>query len=57
MPVEAKAGKAGCLRSMHEFIDQMPHRYAVSVYSGKLKIGIVKTVRGKKFFLLNLPFT
>jgi len=26
------------------------------VYSGKLKLDIVKTIKGKKFFLLNLPF-
>lgn len=56
IPVEVKTGKAGRLRSMHEFIDRAPHRYAVRVYSGKLKIDIVKTIRGKKFFLLNLPF-
>ncbi len=56
IPVEVKTGKAGRLRSMHEFIDRAPHRYAVRVYSGKLKIDIVKTIKGKKFFLLNLPF-
>ncbi len=56
IPVEVKAGKAGRLRSMHEFIDRAPHSYAVRVYCGKLKINTVKTIKGKKFFLLNLPF-
>jgi len=56
IPVEVKTGKAGRLRSMHEFIDRAPHNYAVRVYSGKLKLDIVKTIKGKKFFLLNLPF-
>ena len=56
IPVEVKTGKAGRLRSLHEFIDQASHRYALRVYSGKLKIDIAETLKGKKFFLLNLPF-
>jgi len=56
IPVEVKAGKAGRLRSLHEFIDRAPHNYAVRVYSGKLKVDTVKTIKGKKFFILNLPF-
>ena len=38
IPVEVKAGEAGRLRSMHEFINRAPHSYVVRVYSGKLKI-------------------
>jgi hypothetical protein len=56
IPVGVKSGKAGRLRSMHEFVDRAPHNYAVRVHSGKLKLDIVKTIKGKKFFLLNLPF-
>ena len=56
IPIEVKTGKAGRLRPLHEFIDRASHRYAVRVYSGKLKIDIVETLKGKKFFLLNLPF-
>jgi len=56
IPVEVKTGKAGRLRSIHEFVDRAPHNYAVRVYSGKLKVDIVETLKGKKFFLLNLPF-
>ncbi len=55
IPVEVKTGKAGRLRSMHEFVDRASHNYAVRMYSGKLKLDIVKTIKGKKFFLLNLP--
>jgi len=32
------------------------HKYAVRIYSGKLKIDNTETLNGKKFFLLNLPF-
>jgi predicted AAA+ superfamily ATPase len=56
IPVEVKSGKAGRLRSLHEFIDLASHNYAVRIYSGGLKIDEVQTVKGKKFYLLNLPF-
>ena len=56
IPIEVKAGKAGRLRSLHEFIDRASHSYAVRVYSGRLKIDTINTIKGKKFFLLNLPF-
>jgi len=51
MPIEVKAGKAGRLRSLHEFIDRTSHAYAVRVYSGRLKIDTINTIKGKKFFL------
>jgi len=56
IPVEVKKGKAGRLRSLHEYINRAPHNFAVRVYSGRLSIDNVKTTQGKKFFLLNLPF-
>lgn len=56
IPVEVKLGKTGRLRSLMEFIDLAPHNYAVRIYSGKLLIEKVKTLRGKEFILLNLPF-
>jgi predicted AAA+ superfamily ATPase len=56
IPVEVKSGKAGRLRSLHEFIDLASHNYAVRIYSGELKVDEVQTVKGKKFYLLNLPF-
>ncbi len=56
IPIEVKKGKVGRLRSLHEYIDRTQHNFAVRVYSGKLSIDKVKTIRGKKYFLLNLPF-
>ncbi|MBM3708510.1 MAG: ATP-binding protein [Actinobacteria bacterium] len=56
IPIEVKAGKAGSLRSLHEYINRASHKYAVRVHSGKLKIDTAETINGKKFFLLNLPF-
>jgi len=56
IPVEVKKGKAGRLRSLHEYMNRAPHNFAVRVYSGRLSIDNVKTTQGKKYFLLNLPF-
>ena len=56
IPVEVKSGKNGRLRSLHAFIDNAPHNYAVRIYSGELKIDKVKTLNNKEFYLLNLPF-
>ncbi len=56
IPIEVKAGKAGRLRSLHKFIDLCPHNYAVRIYSGKFSIERTRTIAGKPFYLLNLPF-
>jgi predicted AAA+ superfamily ATPase len=56
IPVEVKSGAAGRLRSLHQFIDHAPHNYAVRIYSGKIEINRIKTLKGKEFVLLNLPF-
>lgn len=56
VPVEVKAGSSGRLRSLHEFIDRAPHNYAVRIYSGPLKVDRLVTIKGKAYFLLNLPF-
>ena len=56
MPIEVKSGTAGCLRSLHQFLDQAPHPYAVRLYSDEVCIDTVKTTAGKPFFLLNLPY-
>ena len=56
IPIEVKLGKTGRLRSLMEFIDLCPHNYAVRVYSDELRIDKVRTIKGKKFFLMNLPF-
>ena len=56
IPVEVKSAATGRLRSLHQFMDRAPHRYAVRIYAGKLEINEIKTLGGKKFALLNLPF-
>jgi len=56
IPVEVKSGATGRLRSLHQFMDQTPHPYAVRIYGDRLRIDHVKTIKGKPFYLLNLPY-
>jgi len=56
IPIEIKAGKTGTLRSLHQFINQAPHYFAVRLYAAKLKFQRTKTPDGKEFILLNLPY-
>ena len=56
IPVEVKSGATGRLRSLHQFIDFATHNFAVRIYSGKFNIEKAKTLAGKEFYLLNLPF-
>ncbi len=55
LPIEVKTGKSGRLRSLHEYIDRSPHKFAIRIYSGLLSINKAKTIQGKEYFLLNLP--
>lgn len=56
VPVEVKAGKVGTLRSLHQFIDRSPCRYAVRLYAGPLELQQITTPTGTPFLLLNLPY-
>lgn len=56
IPVEVKSGATGRLRSLHSFMDQAPHQYAIRIYSGNFKTEEAATIKGKKFTLINLPF-
>ncbi|MBZ0200871.1 MAG: ATP-binding protein [Ignavibacteriaceae bacterium] len=56
IPVEVKSGSYGTLRSLMLFVDAAPHKYAVRVYSGGFSREKQKTIAGKNFVLLNLPF-
>jgi predicted AAA+ superfamily ATPase len=56
VPVEVKAGAAGRLRSLHQFIKRCPHSFAVRLYAGPLEINHLKTLEDKPFTLLNLPY-
>ncbi len=56
IPIEVKSGATGTLRSLHQFIDKVPHSIAVRVFNGKFKVEDAKTINGKRFKLINLPF-
>lgn len=56
IPIEAKSGKTGVLKSLHAYMNIAPHRYAVRVYAGPLSIHPVTTDEGKTYQLLNLPY-
>ncbi|MCU0371256.1 MAG: AAA family ATPase, partial [Bacteroidales bacterium] len=56
IPVEVKLGKSGRLRSLMEYMDLCPHHLAVRIYSGVYREEIIKTLKGKEFVLINLPF-
>lgn len=56
IPIEVKSGATGRLRSLHQFMDQAEHRFAVRLYAGKLEVEDAVTVEGKAFKLLNLPY-
>lgn len=55
-PIEVKLGKTGRLRSLSEYMDLSPSKIAVRVYSGELRVDEVKTLKGRPYYLLNLPF-
>ncbi len=56
IPIEIKAGKTGRLRSLHAFMDQTNHPYAVRLYCGHFSVDEVETIEGKGFLLMNLPY-
>ncbi len=56
IPVVVRSGEPGRLRSLHQFIDLAPHAYAVRLHAGKLAVQQTQTIRGKNFYLLNLPY-
>jgi hypothetical protein len=56
IPLEVKSGKLGKLKSLAIFMDKSIQRYAVRVYSGQTRVEKAKTISGKGFYLLSLPF-
>ncbi len=56
IPVEIKSGKAGTLRSLHQFIDRSTHPYAVRIYAGEFKVTENRTPGGTPYLLMNLPY-
>ena len=55
IPIEIKSGSTGRLRSLFEFMKRAPHNYAVRISENRFKIEEIKTIEGKKFWLMNLP--
>ena len=56
IPVEVKSGSDGRLRSLHLFMDLVPHVMAIRFYAGELHISVITTPGQKTFYLLNLPY-
>ncbi|MCL2650279.1 MAG: AAA family ATPase [Candidatus Azobacteroides sp.] len=56
IPVEVKSGHNSKLQSLHLYMNECPHNWAVRVWSQPLSIDEVTTHEGKTFKLINLPF-
>ena len=56
IPVVLKPGEPGRLRSLHQFMDVAPHPFAVRLWAHPLSIQQARTINGKKFFLMSLPY-
>jgi len=56
IPVEVKSGHNSKLRSLHLFMDEVEHRTAIRIWSGKFSIDNITTPKGKLFNLYNVPF-
>jgi predicted AAA+ superfamily ATPase len=57
IPIEIKSGAVGKLRSLHQFINQCNHHYAVRIYGGEFSVEKHQTPIGKKSYtLMNLPY-
>lgn len=56
IPIEVKSGHNSKLKSLHLFMNEAPHDFAIRVWQNKLSLDEVTTKSGKKIRLLNLPF-
>lgn len=56
IPIEVKSGKNSKLKSLHLFMNDVPHDVAVRVWSQPLSVDLVRTQAGKEFRLINVPF-
>ncbi len=56
IPVEVKSGHNAHLKSIHQFMNDTNHDIAIRIWSGNYSIDQVKTITGKEFRLINLPF-
>ena len=56
IPVEVKSGKAGKLRSLHQFMERTNHSLAVRLLANYINIEKVKTQNKREFTLASLPY-
>ena len=56
IPAEVKSGSSGRLRSLHLFMDRCDHPFALRFWPKPLALDHVKTLSGKPFQLLSLPY-
>ncbi len=56
VPIEVKLGKTGRLRSLHQFMDQSEATLAVRIYGSEYQVTTCRTMRGKQYTLINLPY-
>ena len=56
IPIEIKSGSSGSLKSLHQFIEQTNHPYAVRIYAGEFRIEENITPKGTSYLLMNLPY-
>lgn len=56
IPIEVKSGHNAKLKSLHQFMDMAPHDIAIRVWANPYSEDEVKTINGKTFRLINLPF-
>lgn len=56
IPIEIKSGRAGTLKSLHQFVELSNHPYAVRIYAGEFKIEESKTQGGNPYLLMNMPY-
>lgn len=55
-PIEVKSGHNAHLRSLHSFMDRSSQTVGIRVWSQPYAVDEVKTINGKEFKLINLPF-
>lgn len=56
IPIEIKSGSSGSLKSLHQFIENTNHPYAVRIYAGEFEVQTAKTPNGVPYLLMNLPY-
>lgn len=55
-PIEVKSGHNAHLRSLHSFMERSSQTVAFRIWSQPYSVNEIKTIQGKQFQLINLPF-